>query len=210
MKNIFTLIELLVVIAIIAILAALLLPALKNAKESANAITCRSSMKQLMLAFNMYATDYGGYFPAAAQYNLPNNYAEWHQTLGLYIQDKGSTLQAGGGTDTIGYSRYFNNFSTNYIDYRTSPPTIYDYPCLYLPTFGAKNSERLLVLADCSDPTFHGHFFNGYYMDDPVNGAVIRRHLNSSNEAFMDGHCDSSKHLWADLNVGKIIDYQLK
>jgi len=94
LKKTFTLIELLVVIAIIAILAALLLPALKNAKESAKAITCRSSMKQLMLAFQMYSMDSAGYFPPAAQYSP--GYLEWHQIIGPYIQDKGSTLQAGG------------------------------------------------------------------------------------------------------------------
>ncbi len=58
----FTLVELLVVLAIISILAALLMPALKNARESGKRAKCMSNLRQLALASTMYAGDNNGYF----------------------------------------------------------------------------------------------------------------------------------------------------
>jgi len=54
----FTLIELLVVIAIIAILAAILFPVFARAREKARQASCSSNVKQLMLGWIMYGSDY--------------------------------------------------------------------------------------------------------------------------------------------------------
>jgi prepilin-type N-terminal cleavage/methylation domain-containing protein/prepilin-type processing-associated H-X9-DG protein len=54
----FTLIELLLVISIIAILAALLLPALRKSKATAQGASCLNNLKQLQLGWQLYADDH--------------------------------------------------------------------------------------------------------------------------------------------------------
>jgi prepilin-type N-terminal cleavage/methylation domain-containing protein/prepilin-type processing-associated H-X9-DG protein len=59
-RNGFTLIELLVVIAIIAILMAILMPALQRAREQGKRAMCLNNLRQLSLAWIMYADENGG------------------------------------------------------------------------------------------------------------------------------------------------------
>src|SRR5512133_1883514 len=72
----FTLIELLVVIAIIAILAAMLLPALSHAKVKAQGIQCMSNLKQLQLAWHLYALDNRERIPTSG-YTSPVEPTAW-------------------------------------------------------------------------------------------------------------------------------------
>lgn len=70
----FTLIELLVVIAVIAILLAVLIPALRAAREHGQRAVCLSNLRQLTLAWILYADDNGGKICTAWAGNGP---AHW-------------------------------------------------------------------------------------------------------------------------------------
>src|SRR5262245_35287639 len=83
----FTLIELLVVIAMIAILAALLLPALSKAKTQSHSTVCLNNLKQLQLAWEMYAADHGdALVPNGDEPVDPNNEdSDWISSAGSWV-----------------------------------------------------------------------------------------------------------------------------
>jgi prepilin-type N-terminal cleavage/methylation domain-containing protein/prepilin-type processing-associated H-X9-DG protein len=73
----FTLIELLVVIAIIALLAGLLLPSLVGAKQHAQAVVCLGNVKQLSLAWQLYAVDARDWLSPAESFPNQAEAARW-------------------------------------------------------------------------------------------------------------------------------------
>jgi len=86
-KEGFTLIELLVVIAIIAILAAILFPVFAKAREKARQTSCLSNVKQIMMAWKMYAQDFDGqYTQHVFAFRLPNAYW-WYWPMQAYVRN---------------------------------------------------------------------------------------------------------------------------
>lgn len=67
-KRGFTLIELLVVIAIIALLLAIMVPALKSAKELASGSVCLANQKNLCMAWMTYSGDNDSYLVGGSNY----------------------------------------------------------------------------------------------------------------------------------------------
>jgi len=97
----FTLIELLVVIAIIAILATLLLPVLTRAKSAAHSVKCKSNLRQMGTALNLYTTDFNVYPKWRTETNqTPERLlSRWDTELNLYLN------QPSEGENAVGYPR---------------------------------------------------------------------------------------------------------
>lgn len=79
-RKAFTLIELLLVIAVIAVLLAILMPALRAARDQAKKTVCTGHIKGLVLALRMYADDYDGKTHKSPNYGLWDN-AWQHPTV---------------------------------------------------------------------------------------------------------------------------------
>lgn len=74
----FTLVELLVVIAVVGILVALLLPALRGAKDRAHAAQCMSNIRQLTIAALLYCEYNDEHFPPSSWDIYTTNRHRWH------------------------------------------------------------------------------------------------------------------------------------
>lgn len=84
-KNSFTLIELLVVISIIAILMAIMVPTLRKARGQGKDILCKSNLRQIGLAANLYAEEWDLYVPRGA---AGNSRKAWYQLFMPFLAQK--------------------------------------------------------------------------------------------------------------------------
>ena len=190
----FTLIELLVVIAIISILMAMLLPALKKARDMAKQICCLNNLKNLGSACTFYSLDYGGWLPASVWQpgDWTTRWFEWDWSLPQlgYVKAKsgyiGSVKQGGVRCDyacpAVQLSDVDSRFTSfgqtiamnHYIGY---------HPHLKGPSF--LRPSRLSYLADG---------YNEFFYQVDVLPAIDRLrfwHLGTCNVLYIDMHTNS-------------------
>lgn len=93
----FTLIELMIVIAIIAILAAILVPNFIRARAQGQLTACKSNLKNIGTACEMYSTDSAGRYPTGLTGLTPN-----------YLKTIPTCASAGSNTYTAGFTSASN------------------------------------------------------------------------------------------------------
>ncbi len=194
----FTLVELLVVIAIISILMAMLLPALKKARDMAKQIHCLNNLKNLGSACTFYSMDYDSWLPAALWQKTADSSTRWFEwdwslpALG-YVKGKSGTGGIGQVSPSTGIrcdyacpvvqkadvnSRFCNDHATISMNL-----FIGGHPHLKGPSF--LRPSRLFYLADG-----FAEFSDNYAMIEQA-GCLRSWHLGTCNVLYIDMHANS-------------------
>jgi len=164
----FTLIELLVVIAIIALLASMLLPALQKAREKVRTIKCMSSLRQPGMGFQMYISDWDGWYPAQVDwFSDPKGPARGYTDRDL------TETREGCPETSKNEEQYPNNYGMNY-RIKMSSGTAYTH----LRSNRITQPSELLLLVDAT----------GKYNVAAGGPYLMYRHNDGINVLFCDGH----------------------
>jgi type II secretory pathway pseudopilin PulG len=166
-----------VVVAIISILAALLMPALKNARESAKSTACMNDLRQIGFAYRMYADDNNDYFPACDY---------WYNSLTNYVPTKVFFCPAGPPTQQWSLNRL--SYSYNYAS------------TAYLGIKPLSNIAQPAETVVCLDSDGDGSADYVCFGNGPLPSQEPgRRHHGGSNVLWVDIHI--SWHSYAEIQA---------
>ena len=214
----FTLIELLVVIAIIATLAGMLLPALSRAKAKAQGTACLGNLRQLQIAWNLYADDYQGRLAnnhgigqtKAEKQTWANNILDWHDSdgntnkllltealLGSHVGRSALVFKCPSDQSQADNGTRIRSFAMNSLVGDPGELTNKFNPSYrqYFKEADIANPAQTYVFLDEHPDTINDGFFMNRLEETPKWGNLpASYHGGAGNLTFTDGH--SETHKW--------------
>jgi prepilin-type N-terminal cleavage/methylation domain-containing protein/prepilin-type processing-associated H-X9-DG protein len=200
----FTLIELLIVISIIAILAAMLLPALKNAKNAGSRAVCVNNQKQLALAVNCYTNDWNDFAPWGSYNTPPSGLAADYRSYPYYIGEYLKINVAGGATVVVPINSVFQCPSplcyskdpnkTTQAGYDKSPTYMFGGVVLRRADVGG-GVLRLTRMTKISNPSNALLF---------IDASTSTNYLGTANSAWANGFCNNQSTIY-ELDPSNIV-----
>jgi len=198
MKKRFSLIELLVVVAIIGILASMLLPALGQARKTAQAASCKNNIKQITLAVLSYSMDNENYAPADKFSR--NTDLQWHRTLSekeyieFNLNNENSIYHCPNGLAVSENSH--NNYAINFRLARGTLAGSYEPSSLnysYLSSLESNHSTDTVLLLDGynNNRMLQSSEINSDNIFNRASDSKIARHKDKLNISYLDGHVES-------------------
>lgn len=190
-RKTFTLVELLIVIAIIAILAAMLLPALKVAKATANRIGCLGNLKQIGLFSMSWSQDYNGWI-------APATWQAKFQDYGL--EPASAMFRCPASDDANGYGmngNFINPLPSMLPGQWGGTGSPWYYTQGRIRTYNIRTPENLIAYMDNStyyaywqsDATYYKAYKNNRHtFKEPPPGASSGG--GNANIVFLDGHAE--------------------
>jgi prepilin-type N-terminal cleavage/methylation domain-containing protein/prepilin-type processing-associated H-X9-DG protein len=212
----FTLIELLVVVAIIAVLAGLLLPTLSRAKGKAKEVKCMSNVKQLTLAWTLYADEHEGRLinnhgkpeTKARRQTWANNVQDWGNSddntntlyltdspLGPYTSRSAEIFKCPSDRALAANGARIRSISMNAMVGNPGELTNRFNPGYhqFFQSTSILDPSRIFVFIDEHPDTINDGFFVNNLDDNEWGNLPASFHNGGANLSFADGHSEHKR-----------------